>query len=135
MDWALGPCNCGPNVFAACGPLLQPTTPDQGRGSFKSLLLNGEVPTYAVPPLYMGQILVLGWVTGQTGGSQTEIDGLYTGNFLQYQIPVFIGVSIGDDWEIWKLRAWQVGDPTATSLPNYITPQVNPNNYIWVRIL
>ena len=134
-DNPLGPCNCGPNVFAACGPLLAPANPDQGRSSPKSLLLDGSCPSYAQTNQAASTFQILGWVNGQVGGLTTDIDGLDTTSFLSWQLPYFIAVSINDDFELWKLRDIQGGDPTVTTLPNFIIPVNNPNLVIWVRIL
>jgi hypothetical protein len=76
----------------------------------------------------------LGWITAQTGGVPGSIDSLNTTAIPTFQLPVFIQVSIQDDYEVWKLRPMQVGDPSVTTLPNFIVPISNSLNLIWVRV-
>lgn len=85
------------------------------------------------PPVYGSGIeLTLGWIKAESGGLPGCIDALNVVNIPLSQIPLFIGVSISDVYTKWKLRAMQMGDPSVTTLPNYIVPVTNPNNLIWV---
>ena len=85
------------------------------------------------PPVYGSGIeLTLGWITATTGGLPGCIDALNVVNIPLIQLPLFIGVSISDVYFKWKLRPMQVGDPSVTTLPNYIVPITNPNSLIWV---
>lgn len=76
--------------------------------------------------------LPLGWITAESGGLPGCIDALPVGSIPANQLPLFIGVSIGDVYFKWKLRPMQMGDPSVTTLPNYIVPITNPLSLIWV---
>ena len=87
-------------------------------------------------PLISGapNLITLGWITAQTGGITTSIDSLNVTAIPTNELPLVIAVSISDDLEIWKLRPMQMGDPSATTLPNFIVPVTNPNNLIWRNV-
>jgi hypothetical protein len=90
---------------------------------------------FPFPPVSGTQnIIALGWITADSGGIPTSIDSLNIVNVPTNQLPLFIAVSISDDLEVWKLRAMQVGDPSVTTLPNFVVPVTNPNSLIWVRV-
>jgi len=80
-------------------------------------------------------VITLGWITAQSGGIRTSIDSLNVVNVRAFFLPLFIAVSIGDDFEVYKLRPMQAGDPSVTTLPFFIVPVINPNSLIWVRVL
>jgi len=85
------------------------------------------------PPVFGSGIeLTLGWITAESGGLPGCIDALNVVSIPNNQLPLFIGVSIQDVYFKWKLRPMQMGDPSVTTLPNYIVPVTNPNSLIWV---
>ena len=80
------------------------------------------------------EMIVLGWITAQTGGIRTSIDSLNVVGIPTLQLPLCIMVMIGGFKFIWMLRPMQVGDPSASVPYVAIVPVVNPNSLIWVLV-
>jgi hypothetical protein len=80
------------------------------------------------------EMIVLGWITAQTGGIRTSIDSLNVVGIPTLQLPLCIMVMIGGFKFIWMLRPMQVGDPSASVAYVAIVPVVNPNSLIWVLV-
>jgi hypothetical protein len=80
------------------------------------------------------QLLTLGWITAETGGIRTSLDSLNVTAIPTAQLPLFVALSLVDDFEIWKLRAMQVGDPSASLGGVFTVPVTNPLSLIWVRV-
>ena len=76
-------------------------------------------------------LIILGWITAQTGGIATSIDSLNVVNIPTIALPLFIGVWIGGFFMKWGLRPMQVGDPNASVAYAFIVPVTNPNGLIW----
>ena len=122
-------------TFASTG-ILTPLMTEADDDKLTMLAQQSLAQTYFPFPPVSGteNTLNLGWITAQTGGIPTSIDSLNVTSIPTNQLPLFIGVSISDDYEMWKLRAMVVGDPTSTTLPFFIVPVTNPNSLIWVRV-
>lgn len=80
------------------------------------------------------QLLTLGWITATTGGIRTSVDSLNVSGIPTFELPLFISISISDDFEIWKLRPMKVGDPSVSVPGAFIVPVTNPGSLIWVRV-
>lgn len=79
-------------------------------------------------------IIVLGWITAQTGGIKTSIDSLNVVGIPTLALPLSIAVTIGGFMSIWNLRPMQIGDPSSSVAYSRIVPVVNPNSLIWALV-
>ena len=77
------------------------------------------------------QMIFLGWITAQTGGTKTSIDSLNVVGIPTLQLPLVIMVIIGGFAFRWQLRPMQTGDPSVSTPYVAIVPLVNPNSLIW----
>lgn len=83
------------------------------------------------------QLLPLGWVTAQTGGTTTSMDSLNVNSIPLIQLPLFALFRFTGDpgAGIWELRPMQAGDPSASIAYSYTVPVSNANSLIWERVL
>jgi hypothetical protein len=58
--------------------------------------------------------IFLGWIQAQTGGTKVSVDSLNVVSIPTLQLPLVIAISIADDYELWKLRPMQTGDPSVS---------------------
>lgn len=77
----------------------------------------------------------LGWITAETGGGKTDLDAVNVNGIPLIQLPLFVAISVLDDFEIWKLRPMAGGDPSGSIAGAFVVPVSNANNLIWVRVL
>ena len=80
------------------------------------------------------EIIVLGWITAQTGGIRTSIDSLNVVGIPTLQLPLVIMVIIGGFKFLWQLRPMITGDPSSSVAYAFVVPLVNPNSLIWQLI-
>ncbi len=78
--------------------------------------------------------IFLGWIQAQTGGTKVSLDSLNVVNIPTLQLPLVVAISIADDYELWKIRPMQTGDPSVSVGGAFIVPITNPNMLIWVRV-
>jgi len=123
-------------TFASTG-LLTPLMIEADDDNLTAQVQQIEGLTYNPFPPILGtpNTIFLPWITAQSGGTRTTLDSLYVSTIPAVQLPLLVALSISDDLEFWKLRPMKMGDPSATTLPYFVVPVINPGALIWVRVL